>query len=94
MREKTFLTWLLNRIKSIFVWPPQYHSRPTLEKAKYRHEVTVASSENAEYAYTLYFTSEPKARAFKRAAEQSTNKPITEYKRKELPFMNGEWIEE
>lgn len=76
-----------------FKWPPTWpHIQPKVKK-HYRHEVTVASSENADYAYILYFTSEKKAKEFKRAAEQSTNNPSTEYQKKELPTFNEERIE-
>lgn len=74
-------------------WPPNWpHTKPKVKK-HYRHEVTVASSENTDYAYTLYFSSEKKAREFKRAALESTNNPLVEYERKELPTFNDERIE-
>lgn len=75
-----------------FKWPPELPSfKPRLKK-QYRHEVTVLSSQNDEYAYTLYFTSEKAARAFKKAAEQSTNNATLEYEKKELPNQNEEGI--
>lgn len=74
-------------------WPPTWpHTKPKVKK-HYRHEVTVASSENADYAYTLYFTSEKKARTFMNAAKQATNDILVEYERKELPTFNEERIE-
>jgi hypothetical protein len=79
---------------NLFTLPPNWeHIKPKQTK-RYRHEVTVASTENAEYAYTLYFTSEKKARDYKRTVLESTNNPIVEYQRKELPVQNGEWIEQ
>lgn len=75
-----------------FTWPPKMPSFKPKQKKQYRHEVTVTSSHDAEYAYTLYFTSEAKARAFKRAAEQSTNNVLTEYEKKEQPVMNEEGV--
>jgi PhoPQ-activated pathogenicity-related protein len=85
---------MFRRKDDIFKWPPKMPSMRPKQKKQYRHEVTVASSENAEYAYTLYFTSEKKARDFKRTVLESTNNPIVEYQRKELPVVNGEWIEQ
>lgn len=76
-----------------FKWPATWpHVQPKVKK-HYRHEVTVASSENADYAYTLHFTSEDKAKAFKKAVLASSNSPLVEYERKELPTFNEERIE-
>jgi hypothetical protein len=45
-------------------------------------------------SFDLGFTSESKARVFKKTALESTSNPIVEYQRKELPVQNGEWIEQ
>lgn len=91
------MTKIYNKFTEMFQpekWPPNWaHVQPKKGPPKYRHEVTVASSERADYAYTLYFTSEKKARSFMNAAKESTNDVQTEYERKELPTFNEERIE-
>lgn len=76
-----------------FEWPPKMLSFKPKVKKQYRHDVTVLSSANAEYAYTLSFSSEKKANNFIHAAKQSANKPVVEYEKKELPNTTEEGLE-
>jgi hypothetical protein len=75
-----------------FKWPPELPSIKPKQVKHYKHDVTVASSVNAEYAYTLSFTSEKKARSFMRDALESTNNPLVEYERKEIPTVNDDGV--
>lgn len=75
-----------------FEWPPKMPSFKPKVKKQYKHTVTVLSSNVAEFAYDLTFTSEKAARTFKKAVEQSTNKPIVEYERQEVPVSTEEGI--
>lgn len=71
-------------------FPPDFPGLKPKQKKHYKHTVTVLSSTVAEYAYDLSFTSEKKAKAFKRLAEEATNKPIVEYERTEVPVLESE----
>jgi len=76
----------------VFKWPPELPSIQPKQKKHYKHTVTVLSSNVAEYAYDLSFTNEKTARAFKRLAEQATNKPTVEYERVEVPVTTEEGV--
>lgn len=78
--------------KKSIKFPPDLPGIKPKQKKHYRHTVTVLSSTVAEYAYDLSFTSEKTARAFKRLAEQSTNKPTVEYERVEIPVTTEEGV--
>lgn len=80
------------RKSNVFKWPPELPSIQPKQKKHYKHTITVLSSTVAEYAYDLSFTSEKKAKAFKKLAEEATNKPIVEYERIEIPETTEEGV--
>ena len=70
-----------------FEWPPKMPSFKFKKHAKYVHSVLVSANEH-DATYVLHFTSEKKAREYKRAAEKATNNITVGYERKEVPTFN------
>ena len=70
-----------------FEWPPKMPSFSFKKKPEYIHSVLVSSNEH-DAVFVLNFTSEKKAREYKRSAEKATNNITTGYERKEAPVFN------
>lgn len=79
MRIDNFLT----QFKSL---PPLWHPKP--QKQRYSYHASVVSPLDPEVGYTLTFSSEAKAKAFKKAVELSTSRPIVHIERRPV-FQEG-----